>query len=86
MPEGRGPVILDVCSIEQRRDGWIQGALFVSTLVDSALDPLTEVVPYCDCPNEGSAAVWVRELMRRGFRRVRPLAGGSSHGRTAVTA
>ncbi|WP_394539686.1 rhodanese-like domain-containing protein [Lysobacter enzymogenes] len=35
-----------------------------------------EVIVYCDCPSEASAATLARELRRRGFKRVRPLAGG----------
>ena len=31
---------------------------------------------YCDCPNEASAAMLAVELRKRGFGRVRPLAGG----------
>jgi 3-mercaptopyruvate sulfurtransferase SseA len=34
------------------------------------------VVVYCRCPNEASAAQVVRLLRERGFKRVRPLAGG----------
>jgi membrane protein DedA with SNARE-associated domain/rhodanese-related sulfurtransferase len=35
-----------------------------------------EVIVYCSCPNEASAARVAKSLMARGFRRVRPLAGG----------
>ena len=35
-----------------------------------------EVVVYCDCPNDASAAVAARRLKEKGFTRVRPLAGG----------
>jgi rhodanese-related sulfurtransferase len=34
------------------------------------------VVVYCSCPNEVSAARVARELMDKGYRRVRPLEGG----------
>jgi rhodanese-related sulfurtransferase len=40
------------------------------------LAPQHEVIVYCDCPNEASAAKVARELKQRGFKRVRPLAGG----------
>jgi rhodanese-related sulfurtransferase len=33
-------------------------------------------IVYCACPNEASAALVAKKLMRAGFRRVRPLAGG----------
>ena len=35
-----------------------------------------EIVLYCTCPNEASAAGVARALMKHGFRRVRPLLGG----------
>eukprot|EP01042_Synura_sphagnicola_P030506 gene30507-39313_t len=35
-----------------------------------------EVIVYCACPNEASAAMVAKQLMRRGYRRVRPLSGG----------
>jgi rhodanese-related sulfurtransferase len=35
-----------------------------------------EIVLYCTCPNEASAARVARVLMDRGFTRVRPLEGG----------
>ena len=36
------------------------------------------LVPYCDCPNEVSAAHVARQLQRAGFSNVRPLIGGLS--------
>lgn len=75
--DGPAPVILDVRSREERaRSGWIPGAIFVSALAEAEQLPRGEVIVYCDCPNEASAAVLARELKRRGFERVRPLAGG----------
>ncbi len=35
-----------------------------------------EVILYCSCPNEASAANLARILVRHGFKRVRPLQGG----------
>jgi len=35
-----------------------------------------EIVFYCACPNEASAALAARKLMDRGYTRVRPLRGG----------
>ncbi|HEY5804154.1 MAG TPA: rhodanese-like domain-containing protein [Lysobacter sp.] len=75
--EGTSPLILDVRPEPQRNaSGWIPGAVFVRTVRDAALTPNDEVVIYCDCPNEASAAVLARELNKHGFKRVRPLAGG----------
>lgn len=69
--------ILDVRSNERRRDtGWIPGSIHVDDVETLTLDPGEEVVVYCDCPNDASAAVVARKLKDKGFRRVRPLAGG----------
>jgi rhodanese-related sulfurtransferase len=35
-----------------------------------------EIILYCTCPNEASAAQAAQLLFRQGFRRVRPLRGG----------
>ncbi|RZL90606.1 MAG: sulfurtransferase [Variovorax sp.] len=35
-----------------------------------------EIILYCNCPNEESAALAAQALMARGFVRARPLAGG----------
>jgi rhodanese-related sulfurtransferase len=35
-----------------------------------------EVVIYCACPNEASAATAAIHLKRAGYRRIRPLLGG----------
>ncbi|OUL99974.1 VTT domain-containing protein [Variovorax sp. JS1663] len=35
-----------------------------------------EIILYCNCPNEVSAALAAQALMRRGLMRARPLAGG----------
>jgi membrane protein DedA with SNARE-associated domain/rhodanese-related sulfurtransferase len=72
-----GPTILDVRTAEHRaKQGWIHGAIHVRDVNELDLDPEKEVVVYCDCPNEASAAVVAKKLMDKGFRHVRPLAGG----------
>jgi rhodanese-related sulfurtransferase len=35
-----------------------------------------QMIFYCTCPNEASAAVAARKLMELGYTRVRPLQGG----------
>ena len=81
LDEGRAPSVLDVRAISsQQRDGRIPGA----TAVDSrnlhqailAIEPAGEVVVYCACPNEASAALIAKQLIQLGFSRVRPLQGG----------
>lgn len=81
---GQRPLIVDVRSLASQNQGWIPGAMWIddqafetslraSGLEDSEVD---EVIVYCACPNEASAALVARKLMRAGFKRVRPLAGG----------
>jgi membrane protein DedA with SNARE-associated domain/rhodanese-related sulfurtransferase len=80
------PLIVDVRTAASRKKGripgavWIDSKAFEQSLRAQALDERTgeEVVVYCDCPNEASAAVVAKKLMRAGFTRVRPLAGGIS--------
>ena len=79
---GANPTIMDVRSPGARaRDGRrIPGAL----LLDMAelekefpeLPTDRDIVVYCTCPNEASAARVAKSLMTRGFTRVRPLLGG----------
>lgn len=78
---GTAPMILDVRSLaSQRADGRIPGAIAVDEkniavrIPDS--DAEREVILYCACPNEASAARIAKMLKARGFTRVRPLTGG----------
>ncbi len=76
------PVVVDVRSqINREQDGRrIPGARVVT--LDNAIKhaeqfPLDrEVIFYCSCPNEASAAWAARQLMKMGYTRVRPLLGG----------
>lgn len=82
--EGTSPLILDVRpELQRNASGWIPGAVFVRTVGEAVLTPRDEVVVYCDCPNEASAAVLARALNKHGFKRVRPLAGGFEAWRNA---
>ena len=77
----RAPTILDVRSAESRqRDGTIPGAIHWSgepgTAVGDEVTRDAEIVVFCACPNEVSAARVARGLRLAGFRRVRPLHGG----------
>jgi len=75
--KGADTTILDVRTSENRaQQGWIHGAIHVRDISKLELDPKSEVVVYCDCPNEASAAVVARKLKDKGFSHVRPLAGG----------
>ena len=78
------PLIVDVRSAASQEQGripgavWIDNKAFERTLRAQGLHERSaeEVIVYCACPNEASAAQVARKLMRAGFRRVRPLAGG----------
>ncbi|WP_267224450.1 VTT domain-containing protein [Dyella silvae] len=79
---GLMPAVVDVRSDGARLvdSRIIPGALLAD--VDS-VDRIVEVVPvdaelvvYCTCPNEASAAMVAKALMSRGYTRVRPLLGG----------
>ncbi|WP_404537118.1 VTT domain-containing protein [Dyella agri] len=79
---GRAPVVIDVRSAVARQldDRMIPDALLtdvegvVQAVVAIPFD--RELVVYCNCPNEVSAAHAAQALMARGYRRVRPLQGG----------
>jgi membrane protein DedA with SNARE-associated domain/rhodanese-related sulfurtransferase len=81
LDEGTAPTIIDVRAHPERmRDGTIPGAVAwpAEGDDDSALDlpKDSEVIVYCACPNEVSAARVAKRLHLEGFKRVRPLHGG----------
>jgi membrane protein DedA with SNARE-associated domain/rhodanese-related sulfurtransferase len=79
---GASPLIIDVRSATARElePRWIPGALHVP-LQDVAhhlkeLPRDRDIILYCTCPSEASAARVAKILMNHGFKRVRPLYGG----------
>jgi membrane protein DedA with SNARE-associated domain/rhodanese-related sulfurtransferase len=75
------PLLLDVRSKSDReRDGVIPGALpgHPSEIDISAHRHARDrdIVVYCACPNEASAALACLHLKQAGFNRIRPLLGG----------
>ncbi len=82
MAAGASPVIIDVRSATARElePRWIPGALHVPLPeVAQRLKELPrdrEIILYCTCPSEASAARVAKILMNHGFKRVRPLYGG----------
>ena len=82
MNTGPAPVVVDVRSATARKlePKRIPGAIHVphdqmsQHLNEIARD--REVILYCTCPNEASAAQAAKLLMLHGFVRVRPLHGG----------
>jgi rhodanese-related sulfurtransferase len=82
LEQGRDPLILDVRSpASVEADGRIiPGAVLVTLKELPEKSPAwpreREIVIYCNCPNEASAAVAAQRLLEQGFHRARPLAGG----------
>ena len=82
MEEGRRPVVIDVRSPTVRAvDGrFIPGALEMDLAdLDRRRGEIPgdgEIVFYCSCPNDASAAAAAKQLIDLGFKRVRPLQGG----------
>jgi membrane protein DedA with SNARE-associated domain/rhodanese-related sulfurtransferase len=73
--------VIDVRSpMSQALTGRIPGAISVdpnNMRVDLlAVEPDSEVIVYCACPNEHTAARLAKVLLQHGFKRVRPLQGG----------
>jgi len=73
--------VIDVRSpMSQALTGRIPGAITVdpkNLRVDLlAIEPESEVVVYCACPDEYTAAKLAKALVQHGFKRVRPLLGG----------
>ena len=79
--EGQKLLILDVRPKEARTQyGIIPGAVPAHP---EDIDPVVttysrelEIIVYCACPNEASAAVAAKHLKQAGFKKIRPLLGG----------
>ena len=84
---GAAPAIVDVRTSRSFAAQHIPGALRMTLEeIDDRLAALPregEIVLYCTCPNEASAARVARALIDRGFSRVRPLEGGFDSWRAA---
>ena len=79
--DGQEIVILDVRPKEIRaQEGTIPGAVSAHPAdTDPALEDYSrdkEIVVYCACPNEASAATAANHLKQAGFKKIRPLLGG----------
>jgi len=80
---GKQPVVVDVRSeVSRKADSrFIPGALTIDPAaeIDARLRQLPkdrDIVFYCTCPNEASAAQVAKKLIELGYTRVRPLQGG----------
>jgi membrane protein DedA with SNARE-associated domain/rhodanese-related sulfurtransferase len=82
LAQGLGPVVLDVRSAPARAldRRVVPGALLADEhamdYVMRGIAPDRELVLYCNCPHEATAAKAAKTLKARGYRHVRPLAGG----------
>ena len=81
MTAKRVGTVIDVRSpITQSLTGRIPGAIAVDfknlKVGLLKIDPQQEVIVYCACPNEYSAAKVAKVLIQHGFTRVHPLLGG----------
>jgi len=82
MDAGETPLVVDVRSHTARslEPRHIPGALHLPLLgFEAHIEELPrdrEIILYCTCPNEASAAQVAKILMNNGFVRVRPLLGG----------
>lgn len=82
MQAGMRPIVVDVRSPTARalEPRWIPGAIHVPVgdvgrhLAELPRD--REIVVYCTCPSEASAARVAKMLINQGFKEVRPLFGG----------
>lgn len=74
-------VILDARPDDQRSiDGYIPGSVPIDEnnieQIVNLYSTHKEVVIYCSCPNEITAAKFAQKLRHAGFKRIRPLLGG----------
>lgn len=71
------PVVVDVRTPMVQALGRIPGAIALP-VGELKLDAIvaSEIIVYCDCPNDVSAAAISKRLIQIGYSRVRPLAGG----------
>jgi rhodanese-related sulfurtransferase len=77
LQSGSHPTIVDVRSSLSQAQGRIPGAISLAAgSIAMNAEPTREVIVYCDCPNDASAAVVAKQLMQKGYGTVRPLAGG----------
>jgi membrane protein DedA with SNARE-associated domain/rhodanese-related sulfurtransferase len=82
MQAGAAPIIVDVRSTTARalEPCWIPGAIHIPLqAVGEHIKELPrdqDIVLYCACPSEASAARVAKILVNHGFKKVRPLQGG----------
>jgi rhodanese-related sulfurtransferase len=75
--QGIAPIIIDIRSVVLQQTSRIPGAITIPgediDVFVLAISPAQEVILYCACPNEVSAAIVVKQLMqKRGKARASP--------------
>lgn len=83
LEDKQAPLIVDVRVASSQQSGRIPGARVITNndLSSIELDNIAldgEVIVYCECPNEASAAKVAKLLIAKGYTRVRPLSDGIS--------
>lgn len=80
MQSDNPPIILDTRPEHHLAEGWIPGAKHIQVEhIQQYVDEINadqEMILYCDCPNEVTAAKIAKAFIDQGFYNVRPLAGG----------
>ena len=79
--ESSGHIIFDARPADQRiRNGFIPGSIPINDINFSEIANLysayEEIIVYCSCPNELTAAKYAEKLRKTGLKRIRPLLGG----------
>lgn len=79
--EKSDPVIFDARPADQRiRNGFIPGSISISddnlSEIVNHYSAYNEIIVYCSCPNELTAARYAQKLRRSGLKRIRLLLGG----------
>lgn len=79
--ESSGLIIFDARPEDQRsRNGFIPGSIPISDLnlieMANLYAAYDEIIVYCSCPNELTAAKYAKKLRSSGLKRIRPLLGG----------
>ena len=79
--ERSGHIIFDARPTDQRtRNGFIPGSIPISDIdlieIANLYSAYDEIIVYCSCPNELTAAKYAQKLRRTGLKRIRPLLGG----------
>lgn len=79
--ESSDHIIFDARPADQRiRNGFIPGSIAINDInlreIANLYSAYDEIIVYCSCPNELTAAKYAKKLRGTGLKRIRPLLGG----------